>query len=93
LSRFFHVLHNGLCHSRSTLFLDHALDTSKQFLRSTLELSFENTHIRSSGGRRLIGVNLCSRSSDGDMVMSRRDETPMEDCESFLCAVKKSVSS
>ena len=34
-----------------------------------------------------------SRSRAGDIVISRREETPIEDCESLRCAAKKSVSS
>ena len=58
-----------------------------------LELSLVKTLIRSSEGKRLIGDTRCSRSCDGDTVMSRKDDTPIDDSESFRWAVKKSVSS
>lgn len=87
------MVQSGLCHNRSTALLDHVLDTSMQFLKSTLALSFAKQAMSSSEGRRLTGGILCSRSCEGDMVMSLREATPSEDCESLRWVVKKSVSS
>ena len=93
--RFAHVLHSGRCHSISALFLAQCFDTSIQLRRSTLELSLAKTASNNSGGKRLTGDTRLSRSisSEGDIFISRSDNWPREDCESFRPAVKKSVSS
>ena len=49
--------------------------------------------IRSSGGSLDIGDCLCCCSRSMLMLISRRFVTPIEDWESFACAMKKSVSS
>lgn len=87
------MLQSGLCHSASTTFIDHVLDTSMQFLKSMVELSFEKQEISNSGGRRLIRGMWRPSSIDGDIVMSLKEATPREDWESLRWFVKKSVSS
>lgn len=91
-----HLLVEGRCHSRPTLFLAQSLDTSMQFLRSAGEESLAKTAIMSSAGRREMGeTRFCSSmarrrassSESGGMDGAR------EESESLDCSMSESLSS
>lgn len=84
---FFQLEHAGRCHSKSTAFLAHRLDTSMQWYRSEVELSLEKTPMRISLGSRLTGGQ-----HESSTCMSWKLGTPSEDWES-LAPRKKSDSS
>ena len=79
----------------SAVFLAQVLETSIQFLKSTLDASLWNVVIRISGGSLRIGDSRNSRSVAlvGDSGSSGTEGTPKDDCESFFCMTNESPSS
>jgi len=93
LIRFGILLHSGLCQRMPTTWAAQWYDTSMQVRRSPVVVSLANIESSSSGGSLEIGDSRCSRSMSTLTLISRRLVTPSEDCESFTCIMKKSVSS